>query len=420
MRKLRYGRDDMAEVISRKGIDYSAARQTAQQILDEVKAEGDAAVLRYTAKFDKVELASIKVSKQEMVDAVHRIDEDLRTALLESKANLEKVHLSQLASMSTSWETEVEPGVMVGERLTPIKSAGCYVPGGRASYPSTVLMCVIPAKIAGVDRVVVATPPPISDAVLAACHIAGADQVIACGGAQAIAAMAYGTESVKSVRKIVGPGNVYVTAAKTLVYGTCDIDMPAGPSEILIVADAVADPGFIAADILAQAEHDPHAQLVLVTDSEGLVGAVAEVVKELSASSERSEILSESLPNLIAVLTHSVGESCEFANEYAPEHLEIHTKDSHKMASRIRDAGAIFIGPYSPVAAGDYATGANHVLPTSGAAKYSGQLSIRDFLKSTSIQMLNRKGLKRLSKTILTLSKHEGLFEHGRSVSVRI
>ena len=420
MRKLIYTRDDLAEVVQRKSIDYSKAKKAAKSIMDDVKREGDAALLKYTSKFDGIDLESPLVPKQEMAEAVHRIGPDLRDALLKSKANLEKVHISQLASMSTSWETEVEPGVKVGERLTPIQSAGCYVPGGRASYPSTVLMCVVPAKIAGVERVLVATPPPIPDSVLAACHIAGADQVIACGGAQAIAALAYGTESVKPVQKIVGPGNAYVTAAKTLAYGICDIDMPAGPSEILIVADAVADAGFIASDILAQAEHDPDAQMVLATDSDGLIRAVQDAVKELSASSVRSEILAESLSNLTAVLTKSIGESCEFANEYAPEHLEIHSKEAHKIARKIKNAGAVFIGPYSPVAAGDYATGANHVLPTSASAKYSGQLSVRDFLKSMSVQKLTKAGLKRLSKTIITLSEFEGLNEHARSVKARL
>jgi len=275
---------------------------------------------------------------------------------------------------------------------------GCYVPGGRAPYPSTVLMTALPARIAGVGRIVVCSPPEVSDGILAACKIAGVDEVYRVGGAQAIAALAYGTETIKPVNKIIGPGNVYVMAAKMLVYGKVGIDNPAGPSEILIIADKSAKPQFIQADLLAQEEHDPDAQAVVVTDSKKLA---------------------DGINNSTVVLTKTISECIEFANDYAPEHLEIMCRNPEKVSQKIRNAGAIFLGDYSPVAAGDYCSGGNHVLPTAGAAKFSSRLGVDDFLRKVSVQNLSKEGLERLKNSIEKLSDAEGFKAHRDSVRAR-
>lgn len=420
MRQVRYGEGDLGPVLRRSSIDYAEAYGAAKEIVEAVKAGGDAALREYALKFDRYAGAKFRVSKEEIKAAVKRVDREVIRSLKSAARNIGRVHRAQAASMKRKWRVRVCGGVEVGERWTPIGSVGCYVPGGRAAYPSTVLMSAVPAKIAGVKRVVVASPPPIPDVVLAACSVAGVDEVYMMGGAQAVAALAYGTESVGRVDKIVGPGNRYVTAAKMIVYGTVDVDMPAGPSEILIIADGGANPAYIAADMLAQAEHDPNAQCVLATDSEALAERVVREVAAMADASDKKAAVSQSLAAATVVLTGSLAESVAFANEYAAEHLEVHTRNPEKVADRIVNAGAVFIGPYAPVAAGDYASGGNHVLPTGGAARFQGQLSVRDFMKTTSVQRISRAGLRRLAPAIMSLAVKEGLTEHAKSVKARL
>ena len=315
---------------------------------------------------------------------------------------------------------ETEKGISITEKTIPLKSAGAYVPGGRASYPSTVLMTCIPARVAGVQRIVVTSPPPVSDAVIVSADICGVDEIYRAGGAQAIAALAYGTESIQRVDKIVGPGNMYVMAAKMLVYGTVDIDMPAGPSEILIIADETSQTELIAADVLAQAEHDPDARCVIVTDSKKIVDKIERDINIQKKGLERKEIIAESLKNLAIILTGDISESTEFANMYVPEHLEIMTKNPEDVVGMIWNAGTVFVGDYSPVSAGDYASGGNHVLPTGGTARFASGLGVRDFLRTFTVQRIEKTGLKRVSKTIIEIANSEGLDAHSRSVGIRL
>lgn len=407
MKILRYSKGDkkLEPVLRRSKIDLSKASSVSSKILRDVKAGGDEALFNYTKKFDRFNLnkKNIRVSIGDVRKAAGRVDRKLLGALRHANKNISKYHTQQLRNIKKSWSIPVEPGVTVGEKNLPIDSVGCYVPGGRAAYPSTVLMTCIPAKVAGVKRIAVVSPPPIPDSILAACSICGVSEVYQVGGAQAVGALAYGTESVKRVSKIVGPGNKYVMAAKNIVYGVVDVDMPAGPSEVLIIADDAANPDFVSADLRAQAEHDPDAQCVLVTASRKLLNAVAKKAPKKS----------------VGILTGNIRDCIAFANSYAPEHLEIITKNPRSVAEKIANAGAIFIGPYSPVAAGDYATGGNHVLPTGGAARFSSSLSVRDFLKVSSVQEISRSGLAKLALTIQTIAESEGLDAHKKSVVKR-
>ncbi|MDD5111326.1 MAG: histidinol dehydrogenase [Candidatus Altiarchaeota archaeon] len=418
MKVFSYKKDvtDVSALISRSKVDVSAASGVASGILNDMKARGDAALFEYTKKFDNVNLTSknVRVSPEEISAAARRVNPELLRALRHARNNISKFHSRQLKNINRRWSIAIEQGVEVGEKILPIDSAGCYVPGGRASYPSTVLMTSIPAKVAGVKRVVVASPPEIPDSILAACHVCNVDEVYRMGGAQAIAALAYGTKSVKPVSKIVGPGNKYVLAAKNLVYGTVDIDMPAGPSEVLIIADDTTNPDYAAADLLAQAEHDPDAQCVIVSNSRALLDSV-------SIELERRK-KGESRPvsgNIHGVLVKTMAEAVEFANEYAAEHLEIMARNAASIEKKITNAGAIFIGPYAPVPLGDYASGANHVLPTGGAAKFASPLSVRDFLKACSVQNISKAGLKKLGTTAMTLAQAEGLLRHRKSIEER-
>lgn len=394
--------EDMGEVrklLNRSTMGLEKATEAIKPILQDVRENGDYALSTYTKKFDEFELNldNIRVSSKEIDAAYSRVDEGLIKALKHAKSNIEKFHREQLRQIRKEWRIDVERGVSISEKTIPMDSVGCYVPAGRAPYPSTVLMTVIPARIAGVKRIAVCSPPKISDGILAACKIAGIDEVYRVGGAQSIAAMAYGTETIKPVSKIIGPGNVYVMAAKMLVYGKVDIDSPAGPSEILIIADKSANPEFIQADLLAQAEHDPDAQAVVVTDSK-------ELAKKIDGT---------------VVLTKTISECIEFANDYAPEHLEIMCRNPEKVSQKIRNAGAIFLGDYSPVAAGDYCSGGNHVLPTAGTAKFSSRLGVDDFLKKVCVQSLSKEGLGKLRNSIERLSDAEGFKAHRDSVKVR-
>jgi histidinol dehydrogenase len=422
MKLIKYSdKKKVNEVVERSAPDLETATAVSKQIMEDVRERGDAAVIGYTKKFDRVQLTekNIRVSRKEILQATKRVDRELLSALKHAHRNIGRFHSEQMKRIDKRWNVRIEEGVSVGEKTAPIDSVGCYVPGGRASYASTVLMNCIPAKAAGVRRVVVASPPPISDAILAAAGICGVDEVYRMGGAQAVAALTYGTETIQKVDKIVGPGNVYVMAAKMLAFGKVGIDMPAGPSEVLILADDSTDMKLIAADVLAQAEHDPNARCVVVTNSEKAVRKTRKEISRQLSSLKTKKTAEQSLEHATFILTKSLKESVDFANQYAPEHLEVLTADPEKAAEKIRNAGAVFVGAYSPVAAGDYCSGGNHVLPTAGAARFASPLSVRDFLKTTSIQKITEKGLGSLCETIAKLADTEGFPAHKNSVGKR-
>ncbi|MBU4076979.1 MAG: histidinol dehydrogenase [Euryarchaeota archaeon] len=384
-------------------------------ILEDVKKNGDAALRKYTLQFDKVKIEEIEVPESEIDSALSSVDDALIRHLKNAAANIRAFHKAQLQK---DWIKEFGPGIKLGQHITPLDSVGAYVPGGRASYPSTALMTVIPAKVAGVENVVVCTPPrqdgSVNPLTLAAAFIAGADRVFCVGGVQAVAAMAYGTETVPKVDKIVGPGNVYVTAAK--MYCGTAIDFPAGPSEVLIIADGSAKADHIAADMLAQAEHDPDAVCVLVTTSDELAKKVRQNIELQLKTSARLEIIRKSLDNA-AILTGTLDECIGFSNRFAPEHLEIMTDVN--ILERINHAGSIFIGNYAPVSAGDYASGTNHVLPTAGYARVFSGLNTDHFVTKSSVQIIDKKGLESIGDTIIDLAEAEGLPAHANAVRVR-
>ena len=422
MEILDYNKETVEELIKRSQADINSVLTTVSDILNDVRENKDNAVKAYTAKFDKAELDDLKVSEEEIKKAYDELDGELIKALESASANIEKFHKAQIPE---EWEMEVIPGITAGQIIRPINSVGCYIPGGRAVYPSTILMTVIPAKIAGVDRIIACSPPgpdgKIQAAILVAADLAGVDEIYKCGGAQAIAAMAYGTESIAKVEKIVGPGNIFVTAAKKLVYGDVDIEFPAGPSEVLILADESAIPEYIAYDFLSQSEHDPNASCFLVTDSERIANESNELIEKFAKEAKRSEIIAESLEQHgHVILCNTMDEAIDFTNEYAPEHLIISTKDDKAVLDKIKNAGSIFLGKYSPVAAGDYGSGTNHVLPTGGGAKMYSGLSTETFIKKPTVQTLTKEGIKELSKTVLPIAEYEGFFAHADSIKVRL
>ena len=422
MEILDYNKETVEELIKRSQADINSVLTTVSDILNDVRENKDNAVKAYTAKFDKADLDDLKVSEEEIKKAYDELDDELIKALKSASANIEKFHKAQIPE---EWEMEVIPGITAGQIIRPINSVGCYIPGGRAVYPSTILMTVIPAKIAGVDRIIACSPPgpdgKIQAAILVAADLAGVDEIYKCGGAQAIAAMAYGTESIAKVEKIVGPGNIFVTAAKKLVYGDVDIEFPAGPSEVLILADESAIPEYIAYDFLSQSEHDPNASCFLVTDSERIANESNELIEKFAKEAKRSEIIAESLAQHgHVILCSTMDEAIDFTNEYAPEHLIISTKEDKTVLDRIKNAGSIFLGKYSPVAAGDYGSGTNHVLPTGGGAKMYSGLSTETFIKKPTVQTLTKEGIKELSKTVLPIAEYEGFFAHADSIKVRL
>ncbi len=421
MRIVNYENKREIERVIERSLDLESVFDIVRPILRDVKENGDSALIEYTKRFDNFDLISenIKISENEIIDAYSNVSDPFLSAIRHAHKNIEKFHREQFKQIKKSWKIETGKGVSITEKIAAIESIGAYVPGGIASYPSTVLMTCIPAKIANVERIVVVSPPPISPAVLVACDLCGVNEIYRVGGAQAIAALAYGTESVRRVDKIIGPGNRYVMAAKLLVFGIVTIDMPAGPSEVLIIADSEANPRFIAADILAQAEHDPDAQCILVTDSKEIADEVDNEIKNQIEDLKRREVITQSLENSYLVLTRDMNEAIEFSNLYAPEHLEIMTKNPEEIAEKIKNAGAIFLGNYSPVPAGDYASGGNHVLPTGGTARFSSELGVRDFLRCYSIQKISKAGLSRLRKTIETLAEVETLDAHSNAVKKR-
>lgn len=402
--------------------DLMAVRDAVETILEDVKKDGDNSLRHYTEKFDKARIGAIEVTEDEINEAMTKIDPSLLKHLDKAASNIRKFHEAQLPR--EKWFVEISPGVRAGQKTVPLRSVGAYVPGGRASYPSTALMTIIPAKVAGVKDVAMCTPPgpdgKVNPLTLAAAKVAGADRIYRLGGVQAVAALAYGTESVKPVDKIVGPGNVFVTTAKMLIRTHAEIDFPAGPSEILIIADETADPDLIASDMLAQAEHDPNAICVLTTTSEEIAANTQQRLGELADTTPRSEIVKEALQNAAILIGDSLDECIGLSNNFGPEHLEIVTADDDAVLDRIDNAGSIFMGKYAPVSTGDYASGTNHVLPTAGYTRLYSGLNINHFLKYSTIQQLDRKGLQSLSDTIITLAEEEGLYAHADAVRLRL
>lgn len=400
----------------RKNVDL---KQRVKDILDDVYNHGDEALFNYTEKFDGVRLDDLEVTKEEIKKALERIDKKLYKSLVRARDNIERYHKMQLRATQY---LEVEGG-RLGELIRPLKKVGIYVPGGKASYPSTVLMNGVPAKLAGVKEVIMVTPPckdgSIKDSVLVAAYLAGVDRIFKIGGAQAIGALAYGTDAVSKVNKIVGPGNAYVATAKSLVSDIVGIDMIAGPSEIMILADESANPAFVAADMISQAEHDEKAASIAVL-KESLVSDVIDSLNEQLSRSPRSEIINASLDNESAIIiVETEEEMIDVANRFAPEHLEIMTENSDILVDRIENAGAIFVGAYSPEPLGDYLAGPNHTLPTSGTAAFSSPLGIDDFIKKTSYISYTREGLEKVKKDIVNIATDEGLYGHAEAIKIR-
>ncbi|WP_246022885.1 histidinol dehydrogenase [Halosimplex halophilum] len=411
------GPDERAALFDRDA-GVEAVRDDAREIVDRVRSEGDAALRTLSREIDGVEVGNLDVTDR-VERAYDEIDAETRAAIEDAAANVREFHERQLPE---DW-TEDFAGRELGRRFRPLDTVGVYAPGGTAAYPSSVLMGVIPAVVAGVEHVAVATPPAeeINPVTLAAIEVAGADAVYQVGGAQAVAALAYGTETINAVQKVVGPGNQWVTAAKAEVRGDVEIDFLAGPSEVLVVADETADPSLVAADLVAQAEHGETSSVVAVTDDEDTAEAVAAAVDDHAAGRDREETIRAALDRDASgvFLARSMPEAVLFAEEYAPEHLSIQADDAEALLDRVPSAGSAFLGPYSPVAAGDYATGTNHVLPTNGKARVTGGLSVDTFLRSTTVQRLSADALGDLRDTVTTLADAEGLEAHAHSVDAR-
>ncbi|MCM3718270.1 histidinol dehydrogenase [Fictibacillus phosphorivorans] len=397
-------------------------RKAVLEILENVKLEGDKALLNYTEKFDGISLQSLEVSKQEMDEAVASLDKEMIAIITEAAQNIREYHEKQKRQ---SWFFTREDGTMLGQKVTPLDSVGVYVPGGTAAYPSSVLMGVIPAAVAGVKEIVLVTPPgkdgKLPAAVLVAASLAGVKRMFKMGGAQAIGALAYGTESVPKTDKIVGPGNIFVALAKREVFGVCDIDMIAGPSEIAVLADETGNAKYIAADLLSQAEHDPRSAAFLVTTSNDLAEKVASEVKSQLESLPRKEIAAQAVRDYGAIyIVDSLNQGAEVINQIAPEHLEIMTKDPMSLLGKIKHAGAIFLGEYSSEPVGDYFAGSNHVLPTSGTARFSSPLNVDDFTKKSSVIRYSEQAIKENGRKISAFARLEGLEAHARAIDYRL
>lgn len=408
-------------ILARRGEIEQHVEQAVAEIIREVRRKGDSAVLRYTRAFDGVELrpSTIEVPAHALEEALASVPRPALRALRLAARRIKHFHERQ---REKSWSYRDSAGLTLGQQITPLGRVGIYVPGGKAAYPSTVLMTVIPARVAGVKEIVLTSPIRDDGAlVLAAARIAGADRVFRIGGAQAVAAMAYGTKTVPRVDKVVGPGNVYVAAAKRLVFGQVDIDSIAGPSEVLLLVDETADPRYVAADMLSQAEHDELAAAVCVTSSLEMGRRVQTELAEQVAGTRRQEITLSALQRFGTIfVTRSLDESLDITNAIAPEHVEVMVRKAEKCARRVRNAGAIFIGPYAPPPLGDYVAGPNHVLPTGGSARFFSPLGTYDFLKRTSVIRADRKALRALAPAIARLARLEGLDEHARSVEARL
>ncbi len=427
MRRIRLDEASMENILEsllkRSPNQYDSYQDTVNEILNEVKEKGDEALFRYTKKFDKAEITSdnIRVTGEEIQEAYAQVEASLVEVMKKSLANIQDFHKKQLRN---SWIETREDGVILGQRITPLESVGVYVPGGKAAYPSSVLMNIIPAQVAGVERIVMVTPPgadgKVNPATLVAADLAGATEVYKVGGAQAVAALAYGTASIKKVAKICGPGNIFVALAKKTVYGHVSIDSIAGPSEILVLADETANPRYVAADLLSQAEHDELASAILVTTSEELAVKVEEEIQEFLKTLSRADIIQKSLENYgYLLVADSMSDAIRAANEIASEHLEILTKNPFDTMTRIKNAGAIFLGEYSSEPLGDYFAGPNHVLPTNGTAKFFSPLNVDDFIKKSSLISYSREALEPIHKDIIQFANAEQLTAHANSIAVR-
>ena len=413
----------LEDLLKRSPNNYGQYEQGVQEILAHVKEEKDQAVFAYTKKFDHADItaANIKVTEEEIEEAYKEVDPKLVEIIRKALLNIRTYHEKQ---RQYSWFDSKPDGTILGQKVTPLHRVGVYVPGGKAVYPSSVLMNIVPAKVAGVDEIVMVTPPgkdgKVTPNTLVAAHEAGADVIYKVGGAQAIAALAYGTESIPKVDKIVGPGNIYVALAKKAVYGYVSIDAIAGPSEILVIADETANPRFVAADLLSQAEHDELASAILVTTSEELARKVSDEVDGFLKELSRSEIIRKSLDNYGYILVaDTMDDVIDIANEIASEHLEIQTKNPYDVMTKVRNAGAIFIGEYASEPLGDYFAGPNHVLPTNGTAKFFSPLSVDDFIKKSSIIGYSEEALRNIHKDIEAFAEAEQLTAHANSIKVR-
>jgi len=421
MIKQLYGVDDSAlEEIFKRRKSITSAMDTVKKVADDVRSGGDAAVKKYTKQFDGVDLRDLEVTEDEMYNAVELIDIETIGHLEKAIENIESFHALQRPA-GDMWLTEVSPGIRLGQKFTPLERVGAYVPGGMGSYPSTALMLAVPAKVAGVSEIIACTPPrkdgTIHPLTLTALDMAGADRIFKVGGVQAIAAMAYGTQSIPKVEKIVGPGNIYVTAAKMYVRDSVEIDMPAGPSEIVVIADDTASPSFIAADMIAQAEHDVDAMSILLTPSELLAEAVEIELEKQKEGVARKQIVEKAGMGIYVL--DDLEAAVQACNRIAPEHVEVMVRDPLPVLNKILNAGTVYVGDYAPVAAGDYASGANHVLPTGGYAKVFSGMNTMQFIKVTSIQAIEKEGLASIKDTITALANIEGFDAHARSVAKR-
>ena len=410
-------------LLKRSPNQYDEYQQKVTEILGQVRAKGDEALFAYTKQFDGADITkeSIRVTEKEIEEAYSLVDDGLIDVMKKSLANIRDFHEKQ---MRKSWIETRDDGVILGQRVTPLASAGVYVPGGKAAYPSSVLMNIIPAKVAGVERIVMTTPPgadgKVTPVTLVAAHLAGATEVYKVGGAQAVAALAYGTESIEKVAKICGPGNICVALAKKSVYGHVSIDSIAGPSEILVLADETANPRYVAADLLSQAEHDELASAILVTTSEELADRVEGEIEGFLKQLSRADIIRRSLDQYgYLLVAPDMEHAVRAVNEIASEHLEILTKNPYDTMTRVKNAGAIFLGEYSSEPLGDYFAGPNHVLPTNGTAKFFSPLGVDDFIKKSSLISYSREALEEIHQDIIQFAKAEGLTAHANSIAVR-
>lgn len=411
------------DLLKRSPNNYSQYEETVNDIIEAVKTKKDEAVFEYTLKFDKFALSAdnIQVTREEIEEAYTKLDDDLIEVIKESAENIRAFHAKQLRN---SWFDAKEDGTILGMKITPIEKVGVYVPGGKAAYPSSVLMNVVPAKVAGVDKVVMTTPPgadgKVNPGTLVAADIAGVDTIYKVGGAQAIAALAFGTQSIPKVDKITGPGNIFVALAKKAVYGYVSIDSIAGPSEILVLADETANPRYVAADLLSQAEHDELASAILITTSKELAEKVSIEVDKFTAELSRKEIIQKSLDNYgYILLAQNMEDAIDAANEIASEHLEILTKNPFDTMTKIRNAGAIFLGEYASEPLGDYFAGPNHILPTNGTARFFSPVNVDDFIKKSSIISYSKEALEKVHERIEVFAESEGLTAHANSIKVR-
>ena len=418
----RKDKDKIDRILSRSQMESKEVEQRVDEILEEVKLNGDEALLKFTQMYDKNDLEELKVTDEEIANAKANIDKDLKSAIVNAIENIRTFHKKQIKEGFTIKEAS---DIMLGQIIMPIEKVGIYIPGGTASYPSTVMMNTIPANLAGVKRIIMTTPADrdgkIKDSVLVAADLLGVNEIYKVGGAQAIGALCYGTETIPKVDKIVGPGNIYVAMAKHKVSGLVGIDMIAGPSEVVVIADKDANPRFIAADLIAQAEHDKRAASIVVTDSLELAKNIQKEISIQLQTLKRSEIAEAALSEYGAIILCENKEECfHIANSLAPEHLEILTKNPFEDYKNIKNAGAIFLGEYTPEPVGDYYAGPNHTLPTSGTARFSSALSVDDFYKKTSLLYYSKDALKKSASDIILLAENEGLTGHANSIKVRM